>query len=106
MASIPEESKIEKEAGTRPLRRDASDRVDVGFDELELRAWMDAILYRHPAVGLAVGIVHDGSLELFDGRGFANIASSTSIDADTVFRIGSITKPFTAVAVMQLHEQG
>ena len=67
---------------------------------------MDGILNRHPAVGVAVGIVRHGSLEFFNRHGFADIASNTPIDADTVFRIGSVTKPFTAIAVMQLHEQG
>jgi CubicO group peptidase (beta-lactamase class C family) len=67
---------------------------------------MDGILNRHPAVGLAVGIVRHGSLEFFHGHGFADVASNTPIDADTVFRIGSVTKPFTATAVTQLHERG
>jgi CubicO group peptidase (beta-lactamase class C family) len=71
-----------------------------------LRAWVDGVLHRHPAVGLALGIVWDGSLELFQGHGLADIASNTPITEDTVFRIGSVTKPFTAIAVMQLHEQG
>ena len=60
---------------------------------------------RWPAVGLAVGIVRNGSLELY-GHGVADIASSTPITGDTVFRIGSITKTFTAIAVLQLWEQG
>lgn len=74
--------------------------------EDELRAWLDVSLNRHPAVGVAVGVVRDGRLQLFHGRGLADIASSAPVDADTVFRIGSITKPFTAIAVMQLYEQG
>lgn len=65
-----------------------------------------AILNRHPAVGLAVAVVRNGSLELFEAHGFANIESRTPIAEDTVFRIASITKTFTAVAVMQLWERG
>jgi CubicO group peptidase (beta-lactamase class C family) len=71
-----------------------------------MQARIAEILSRHPAVGLAVGIVRDGSLDFFLGHGCADIASNTPIDEDTVFRIGSVTKPFTAIAVMQLHEQG
>ena len=58
------------------------------------------------AVGLAVGVIRNGSLEFFNGHGLADIASNAPITEDTVFRIGSITKPFTAIAVMQLWEQG
>jgi CubicO group peptidase (beta-lactamase class C family) len=61
---------------------------------------------RHPAVGLAVGVVRDGRLDLFHGHGLADISSRTPVTEDTVFRIGSITKTFTAIAVMQLAEQG
>jgi CubicO group peptidase (beta-lactamase class C family) len=72
----------------------------------ELDAKVAEILSRHPAVGLAVGLVRDGRLQFFHGHGVADIASNTPITEDTVFRIGSITKTFTAVAVMQLWEQG
>lgn len=64
------------------------------------------ILNRRPAVGLAVGVVHNGRLEFFHGHGLADIASGTPVTEDTVFRIGSITKTFTAIAVMQLWERG
>ena len=73
---------------------------------LETRDRVDRILYRWPAVGLAVGVVRDGALESFSGHGVADIESATPVTEDTVFRIGSITKTFTAVAVMQLVEQG
>jgi CubicO group peptidase (beta-lactamase class C family) len=106
VAKTREEARVEKDTRTRPVRQDAGHRAHVRFDEPELRAWMDGILNRHPTIGLAVGIVRQGSLDFFDRQGFADIASNTPIDADTVFRIGSITKPFTAIAVMQLHEQG
>jgi CubicO group peptidase (beta-lactamase class C family) len=75
-------------------------------DEREMRARVDGILNRWPAVGLAVGVIRDGSLDFFHGHGLADIASKTPVTADTVFRIASITKTFTAIAVMQLREQG
>jgi CubicO group peptidase (beta-lactamase class C family) len=77
-----------------------------GIDELQLQARVREIANRWPAVGLAVGVVRDGSLEFFSGHGLANIASNTPITEDTVFRVGSLTKTFTAIAVLQLWEQG
>ena len=72
----------------------------------ELDTEVAEILNRHPAVGLAVGVVRDGRLERFHGHGLADVASNRPITEDTVFRIGSITKTFTAMAVMQLSERG
>jgi CubicO group peptidase (beta-lactamase class C family) len=76
------------------------------MDKLELRALVGEILNRRPAVGLAVGVVRDGHLDFFHGHGFADVDTKTPIDEDTVFRVASITKTFTAIAVMQLWEQG
>ncbi len=79
-----------------------STRVDAAL----LTHKIDAILNRHPAVGLAVGVVENGSLVFFHAHGLADIAKRTPITEDTGFRIASITKTFTAVAVMQLWERG
>ncbi len=75
-------------------------------DQLALQARVDGILNRWPAVGLAVGVVNDGSLEYFYGHGLADIESGRRVTEETIFRIGSITKTFTAIAVMKLYEQG
>jgi CubicO group peptidase (beta-lactamase class C family) len=77
-----------------------------GIDELELARSVNQILNRWPSIGLAVGVVRDGRLDFFSSHVVANIESATPVIKDTVFRIGSITKTFTAVAVMQLWEQG
>jgi CubicO group peptidase (beta-lactamase class C family) len=77
-----------------------------GVDGLEMKARVAEMLNRHAAVGLAVAVVRNGSLEFFDAHGVADIVSNIPITQDTVFRIASITKTFTAVAVMQLWEQG
>lgn len=75
-------------------------------EELELKGTVDEILNRWPAVGLAVGVVRNGGLESFAVHGFADIATNTPVTEDTIFRVASITKTFTALAVMQLVEQG
>ena len=69
-------------------------------------AQVDGILARRPAVGFALGVVRDGRLESFVGRGLADVATGAPITEDTLFRIASISKTFTAIAIMQLWEQG
>jgi CubicO group peptidase (beta-lactamase class C family) len=75
-------------------------------DESEMKTRVNEILNRWPTVGLSVGVVRNESLEFFYGHGLADIESNTPITEDTVFRIASVTKTFTAIAVMQLWEQG
>jgi CubicO group peptidase (beta-lactamase class C family) len=77
-----------------------------GLDQDQLTARVDEMRNRWPAVGLAVGVVRHGVLESFCAQGFADIASKTPVTRDTVFRIASISKTFTAIAVMQLWERG
>jgi CubicO group peptidase (beta-lactamase class C family) len=72
----------------------------------ELDALARQLLGRRPAVGLALGVVRGGDVASFFGHGLADIPSKTPITEDTVFRIGSVTKLFTAIAIMQLWEQG
>ena len=76
------------------------------IDELELRTRVGEVLSHWPVAGLAVGLVRGGSLAWFLGHGVADTGSGTPMDQDTVFRIASVTKTITAVAVMQLQEQG
>jgi len=71
-----------------------------------MKARAGEILNRRAAVGLAAGVVRSGQLEFFRGHGVAGIVSNTPITEDTVFPIASITKTLTAIAVMQLQEQG
>jgi CubicO group peptidase (beta-lactamase class C family) len=76
------------------------------IDGRELEARVVEALDRWPSAGLAVGVVRDGSLAWFLGHGVADAASKEPVTEDTVFRVGSISKTFTAIAVMQLAEQG
>lgn len=71
----------------------------------------DDLIFEHynklgPLPGLAVGIVHKGELVYTYNSGFADLNTRRPITSDTIFRIMSISKTFTAVALMQLWEQG
>jgi len=77
-----------------------------GLDKAAWEASIRELLREQPLVGLALGAVSRDGLELFHGHGVADRETGEPITQDTVFRIASITKTFTAIAVMQLHEQG
>jgi len=62
----------------------------------------------YPATGpgAAVIVVRDGKTVLRKGYGLANIELSVPIAPEMVFRIGSVTKQFTAAAILKLVEAG
>lgn len=58
-------------------------------------------------VGASVAIVKDGKLLVQKGYGFADATEGKLVDPEqTVFRIASVSKTFTAAAALQLVEQG
>lgn len=56
--------------------------------------------------GAAVAIMRDGRLVFEKGYGRANLELGVPVNTKTVFRIGSLTKQFTAAGVLLLAEQG
>lgn len=56
--------------------------------------------------GLAYGIVRGGQVVHAVGLGTAEAGVVRTVDADTVFRIASMSKSFTAVAILQLRDAG
>lgn len=93
---------------TTPIHAGPSNVAAIGstLDDQALRGVVATYLDAWPSAGLAAAVVRHGRLEWFLGHGVADIDSRTAVSADTVFRIASITKTFTAIAVMQLWEQG
>ncbi len=59
-----------------------------------------------PIAGLSVAVAKGSDIILAKGYGYADLENDVPASAQTVYRIGSITKQFTAVAIMQLVEQG
>ncbi|BAH43825.1 conserved hypothetical protein [Brevibacillus brevis NBRC 100599] len=56
--------------------------------------------------GVCMGLAKDGQIFYSNGFGFRDVERQLGVTIDTVFGIGSITKSFTCVAVMQLQEAG
>ena len=56
--------------------------------------------------GAAWGIVVDGELVHVGVTGLRDVASKAAVEADTVFRIASMTKSFTAMAILRLRDEG
>ena len=79
------------------------------FSSSALRSQIDQILreaYPENEPGVAAIVVDGGKTILRSGYGLADLEHGITIEPDMVFRLGSMTKQFTAVAVMILAEEG
>jgi CubicO group peptidase (beta-lactamase class C family) len=56
--------------------------------------------------GAAWGIVVDGELVHTGAHGFRELDTKAPVNPDTVFRIASMTKSFTAMAILSLRDEG
>ncbi|MFN0275982.1 MAG: serine hydrolase domain-containing protein [Chitinophagales bacterium] len=65
-----------------------------------------AKMLEHDMVGVSLGIVNEGKIYLLKGYGTREIYTDKPIDSLTNFLTCSISKLFTATAIMQLVEQG
>jgi CubicO group peptidase (beta-lactamase class C family) len=72
----------------------------------ELRARVAEVLEREQVPGAGLALVDERGLIWAGGVGVADLDSKRPVDADTVFRVASITKSFVALGVMRLVEQG
>jgi CubicO group peptidase (beta-lactamase class C family) len=78
-------------------------------DDQILSAECDKLLsaqYKANETGAAALIARNGQIIYKKAFGMANLELNVPMQPDMVFRIGSITKQFTAVAILQLMEQG
>jgi D-alanyl-D-alanine carboxypeptidase len=71
-----------------------------------LSAWIESQTAYAGLPGLSIGVVHDQRLVWARGFGLADVERSVPATPDTLYRIASITKLFTATAIMQLRDAG
>lgn len=92
--------------GSRPLRGaetpspDATDPLHVIDERIE------ALLKKYEIPGGAVAIAKEDRLVYARGFGFADQERQTPVRPEHLFRIASVSKPITAVAVLRLVDEG
>ncbi len=72
-------------------------RIDANLEQLRLK-------YQLP--GVAAAVAYQGRLVYARGFGFADPATQRPVTPETLFRIASVSKPFTAVTLLKLQEAG
>jgi CubicO group peptidase (beta-lactamase class C family)/D-alanyl-D-alanine dipeptidase len=85
---------------------------DVAADERyaslvrQFEPWVAAEVQAKALPALSIALVDDQHIVWTHGFGFADAKRKVAATADTVYRVGSVSKLFTDLAVMQLVEQG
>jgi CubicO group peptidase (beta-lactamase class C family) len=86
---------------TDPARRA---KLEATFPEVEKA--FERFRQERGIPGLVFGIVIDGDVALVKGSGVRDRKSNDPVTADTVFRIASMTKSFTAMSILKLRDEG
>ena len=71
------------------------------FDEM-----MHEFLSEHKVPGASIAVTDHGRLVFARGYGYADLKSKQPVTPTSLFRIASISKPITAIAILQLADQG
>ncbi len=89
-----------------PARPAASAPVDYGRLREAVSELIRTEMKKNDVVGLSIALVDDQRLVWAQGFGYADEENKVPATPETVYRAGTLTKLFTATAVMQLAEQG
>ncbi len=71
-----------------------------------VEAVIQSILQRFPVPGAALAVTREGRLVFARGYGWADRDLKIPVQPDSLFRIGSISKPITSMAILQLVQEG
>ena len=82
---------------------------EVGFSANRLShigAWMQRYVDQNKLAGLIAMVARCGKVVYFERSGMMDVEAATPMQFDAIFRIYSMTKPITCVALMMLYEHG
>jgi len=85
-------------------RADLPSKLPDNFQSLEAR--LEALRTRWKIPGMSAAIAQGGEIIWSRGFGYADVAAGKRATPDTVFHLASLTKPFAAVVLLQLVEEG
>jgi CubicO group peptidase (beta-lactamase class C family) len=92
-------------AGTPPRPTNIA-RNDYESAKQYLSATIKQDMEKHDVKGLSIALIDDQKVVWAEGFGYADAANQVPATADTMYRIGSISKVLTATEIMRLAEQG
>jgi CubicO group peptidase (beta-lactamase class C family) len=78
----------------------------VGAQTDPIDAYIKAEMEKRRIPGLALTVIQHGEVIKMQGYGLANVELDVPVTPDTVFELASVTKQFTATAIMRLVEEG
>ncbi|WP_158453813.1 serine hydrolase domain-containing protein [Pontibacter korlensis] len=93
--------KVESELG-----RGTSYRLEVNPTFTELDDALNMLMQRHNIPGLSVAITKNEKLVHVQSYGYADKEANLLVDDHSLFRIGSLSKPITSIAVLKLIQEG
>ncbi len=94
-------------AVAQPLPAATPESVGVSSARLQrLHDGMQGFITRKEAGGIVTLLARDGKLIDFKALGFQDVEGRKPMKTDTIFRIASMSKPVTSVAIMMLVEEG
>src|SRR5712671_3765209 len=78
--------------------------LDAAFADVD-RILAEFMAQRH-VPGAAWGVIVDGQVAHLSAKGLRDVEANAPVDGDSVFRIASMTKSFTAISILKLRDEG
>ena len=91
---------------TMPPKPESFAREDYSYTREYISWLIKREMKKNDVTGLSIALVDDRRIIWAEGFGWADEANAVPATPDTVYRVGSVSKLFTATAAMQLAEQG
>ncbi len=89
------------------LPKVAPEEVGISADRLQrVRALMQRYIDQKEIAGAVTLVARKGRIAHLEAQGLADLDTRQPLKTDSIFRLASMTKPVTSLAVMMLHEEG
>ena len=75
-----------------------------GYDELDKLVY--AFMKKYSIPGISFALSKRETMLYKQGIGFADVVNSSKVESKTLFRLASVSKPFTSLCIMKLYEAG
>jgi CubicO group peptidase (beta-lactamase class C family) len=111
-AALAQQVAPARQETARPVMRAAAatataESVGISTERLgRLHRGMQEIVSRREAGGIVTLVARDGKVVDVHATGLQDVESKTPMRENTIFRIASMSKPITSVAIMMLYEEG